>query len=238
MHYTSGTTGRRKGVWSGVLAEDDARRLAAEEIELWGFGPADRHLVLSPLHHSAPLRFAIHTLLAGGEVLLPGPFDAARAAARDRRAPPDDHVLRAHPPAAAAGARHRLVLVPPPRARRRPVPRAAQAGGARGAARGQRLGVLRVHRGAVHRLLAGGLAGPPRQRGAGPPRPAAGDRRARPAVVRGAALGPVRVLAGARRRRRRPGAATGSPSATWAGWTTTASCGSTGAGRTWSSPAA
>jgi long-chain acyl-CoA synthetase len=80
MHYTSGTTGRRKGVWSGVLAEDDARALAAEEIALWGFGPADRHLVLSPLHHSAPLRFAVHTLLAGGDVLLPGPFDAARAA--------------------------------------------------------------------------------------------------------------------------------------------------------------
>jgi len=81
MHYTSGTTGRRKGVWSGVLAEDHARALAREEIELWGFGPGDRHLVLSPLHHSAPLRFAIHTLLAGGEVLLPGPFDVARAAA-------------------------------------------------------------------------------------------------------------------------------------------------------------
>jgi acyl-CoA synthetase (AMP-forming)/AMP-acid ligase II len=80
MHYTSGTTGRRKGVWSGVLAEDDARALAAEEIDLWGFGPADRYLLSSPLHHSAPLRFAVHTLLAGGEVLLPGPFDAGRAA--------------------------------------------------------------------------------------------------------------------------------------------------------------
>ncbi len=80
MHYTSGTTGRRKGVWSGVLTDDDARALAAEEIGLWGFGPHDRHLVLSPLHHSAPLRFAIHTLLAGGEVLLPGPFDVERAA--------------------------------------------------------------------------------------------------------------------------------------------------------------
>ncbi|MGY1702942.1 class I adenylate-forming enzyme family protein [Geodermatophilus sp. SYSU D00697] len=80
MHYTSGTTGRRKGVWSGVLAEDDARALAGEEIDLWGFGPGDRHLVLSPLHHSAPLRFAVSTLLAGGQVLLPGPFDAARAA--------------------------------------------------------------------------------------------------------------------------------------------------------------
>jgi len=81
MHYTSGTTGRRKGVWSGVLAEDDARARAGEELDLWGFGPGDRHLVLSPLHHSAPLRFAVHTLLAGGEVLLPGPFDADRAAA-------------------------------------------------------------------------------------------------------------------------------------------------------------
>ncbi|MGY1752884.1 class I adenylate-forming enzyme family protein [Blastococcus sp. SYSU D01042] len=80
MHYTSGTTGRRKGVWSGVLPDDDARALAAEEIELWGFGPHDRHLVLSPLHHSAPLRFAVHTLLAGGEVLLPGAFDVERAA--------------------------------------------------------------------------------------------------------------------------------------------------------------
>ncbi|MGR6966308.1 class I adenylate-forming enzyme family protein [Geodermatophilus sp. URMC 61] len=80
MHYTSGTTGRREGVWSGVLAEDDARALAAEEIDLWGFGPHDRYLLLSPLHHSAPLRFAVHTLLVGGEVLLPGPFDAPRAA--------------------------------------------------------------------------------------------------------------------------------------------------------------
>ena len=80
MHYTSGTTGRRKGVWSGVLADDDAASLAADEIEQWGFGPADRHLVLSPLHHSAPLRFATHTLLAGGSVLLPGPFQAQRAA--------------------------------------------------------------------------------------------------------------------------------------------------------------
>lgn len=80
MHYTSGTTGRRKGVWSGVLSDDDARALAEEEIALWEFVPSDRHLVLSPLHHSAPLRFAIHTLLAGGEVLLPGPFDVSRAA--------------------------------------------------------------------------------------------------------------------------------------------------------------
>ncbi|WP_206518064.1 class I adenylate-forming enzyme family protein [Rhodococcus sp. X156] len=78
MHYTSGTTGRRKGVWSGVLAVETARRLWGEERELWGFGPDDLHVVVSPLYHSAPLRFAIGTLLAGGSVLAPGRFDPER----------------------------------------------------------------------------------------------------------------------------------------------------------------
>jgi long-chain acyl-CoA synthetase len=68
MHYTSGTTGRRKGVWSGVLEEADASALLAEERDLWGFRADDRHLVVSALYHSAPLRFAAGTLLAGGEV--------------------------------------------------------------------------------------------------------------------------------------------------------------------------
>jgi len=81
MHVTSGTTGRPKGVWSGVLPAEKAEALTREEQELWGFAAGDRHLVLSPLYHSAPLRFAIGTLLAGGDVVVPGPFDAARTAA-------------------------------------------------------------------------------------------------------------------------------------------------------------
>jgi acyl-CoA synthetase (AMP-forming)/AMP-acid ligase II len=72
MHYTSGTTGRRKGVWSGILSDDDAAGLLGEERDLWGLHAGDRHLVFSPLYHSAPLRFATGTLLAGGTVLLPG----------------------------------------------------------------------------------------------------------------------------------------------------------------------
>lgn len=75
MHYTSGTSGRRKGVWAGLLDESAARALFHDEVELWGFEAADRHLVLGPLHHSAPLRFAMHTLLAGGTVLLPARFE-------------------------------------------------------------------------------------------------------------------------------------------------------------------
>lgn len=68
MHVTSGTTGRPKAVWSGILDRAQAEALLAEERELWGFAAADVNLVVSPLHHSAPLRFAMGTVLAGGSL--------------------------------------------------------------------------------------------------------------------------------------------------------------------------
>jgi acyl-CoA synthetase (AMP-forming)/AMP-acid ligase II len=80
MHYTSGTTGRAKGVWSGVLDERSAAALHADEASVWGFSPDDRLLVASPLHHSAPLRFATGVLLAGGEVCVLERFDARAVA--------------------------------------------------------------------------------------------------------------------------------------------------------------
>ncbi|GAB3265050.1 class I adenylate-forming enzyme family protein [Nocardioides dilutus] len=87
MHVTSGTTGTPKGVWSGLLSADDATALVAEERELWGFAADDVNLVLSPIYHSAPLRFAMGTRLAGGRVVMAGPFDPATvtAAIRDER---------------------------------------------------------------------------------------------------------------------------------------------------------
>ena len=81
MHLTSGTTGAPKGVWSGLLEEGPAAALLGEEQRLWGFVDTDVHLVLSPLHHSAPLRFAMGTLLAGGRLVVPGRFDPALVSA-------------------------------------------------------------------------------------------------------------------------------------------------------------
>ncbi|WP_435769248.1 class I adenylate-forming enzyme family protein [Nocardioides sp. SYSU DS0651] len=87
IHCTSGTTGVPKGVYSGLLGEADAAALVAEERELWGFCADDVNLVLSPLYHSAPLRFATGTVLAGGRVVglgasgLGNGFDPAAATA-------------------------------------------------------------------------------------------------------------------------------------------------------------
>jgi acyl-CoA synthetase (AMP-forming)/AMP-acid ligase II len=76
MHYTSGTTGTPKGVWSGVLEERDAVALQQDESDVWEFDARDVLLVCSPLYHSAPLRFSLGTLLAGGDVVVLERFDA------------------------------------------------------------------------------------------------------------------------------------------------------------------
>lgn len=77
MHMTSGTTGKPKGVWSGLLQPEAASALVREERELWGFNAADHNLVVSPIYHSAPLRFAMGTLLAGGDVTVMEHFEPA-----------------------------------------------------------------------------------------------------------------------------------------------------------------
>jgi len=80
MHYTSGTDGRPKGVWSGVLDDAAARALFEDEADLWGFDPADTHLVCSPMSHSVSIRFAAGTVLRGGRLVILPHFDAAAAA--------------------------------------------------------------------------------------------------------------------------------------------------------------
>jgi acyl-CoA synthetase (AMP-forming)/AMP-acid ligase II len=78
-----------------VLDDHDAAALLAEERDLWGFDRSDRLLVVSPLHHSAPLRFAAGTLLEGGSVILTG-GTATMADAIVRHRPTTTFVAPAH----------------------------------------------------------------------------------------------------------------------------------------------
>jgi long-chain acyl-CoA synthetase len=76
MHYTSGTTGRAKGVWSGVLGPELGRLWADDEARANPSGPDDTHLVCSHLFHSGPHRYALLTLNAGGSLIVQPHFDA------------------------------------------------------------------------------------------------------------------------------------------------------------------
>lgn len=80
MHFTSGTSGRPKAVWSGWFRDEDAQAWVSDEQQAWGITSSDVHLVCGPLSHSAPLRFALMTLWAGGSVIVPPKFDAATVA--------------------------------------------------------------------------------------------------------------------------------------------------------------
>jgi long-chain acyl-CoA synthetase len=76
MHYTSGTTGRSKGVWSGLWDDATAEAAFTDEADLWSFGSDDVHLVCSPMYHSVSIRFAGGTLLRGGACVILRRFDA------------------------------------------------------------------------------------------------------------------------------------------------------------------
>lgn len=77
MSYTSGTTGRRKGVWVGVRDEAWGEEVVRDEHRAFDGRHGDVHLVVSPLHHSGPFRHASVTALLGGRVAILPRFDAA-----------------------------------------------------------------------------------------------------------------------------------------------------------------
>ena len=81
MHYTSGTTGWPKGVWVEPYEPDQGQVVSQRFRDLWGLRSDERHLVVSPLAHSAPHRFALRTLEAGGMVVLQPKFEAREVAA-------------------------------------------------------------------------------------------------------------------------------------------------------------
>ena len=87
MHYTSGTTGRPKGVYTQGVGARLTEALWRDELDQWEFTAEDVTLVHGPLCHAAPLRYAMLVLHAGGSAVLPGVFDAGviATALRDHR---------------------------------------------------------------------------------------------------------------------------------------------------------
>jgi acyl-CoA synthetase (AMP-forming)/AMP-acid ligase II len=79
VHYTSGTTGRPKGVTTGNWDEENARAVFEDEAAVWHFDPSDCHLVCSPMYHTVSIRFSAGTLLSGGSLLILDHFDASTA---------------------------------------------------------------------------------------------------------------------------------------------------------------
>jgi acyl-CoA synthetase (AMP-forming)/AMP-acid ligase II len=88
MHYTSGTTGRPKGVTTGLWDDATARAVYEDEAAVWHFDPSDLHMVCSPMYHTVSIRFSTNTLLAGGSLAILSRFDAAIALDTLRRLRP------------------------------------------------------------------------------------------------------------------------------------------------------
>ncbi len=88
MHYTSGTTGRPKGVTTGIWDEATARAVFEDEAAVWHFDRRDLHLVCSPMYHTVSVRFSTGTLLSGGSLAILSRFDTATALDTLRRQRP------------------------------------------------------------------------------------------------------------------------------------------------------
>ena len=74
--YTSGTSGRPKGVVHGALASAEVMQMAQDGlVELWGYRPTDIHLVAGPLYHAGPAGYCNTTLYVGGTVVVMDEWD-------------------------------------------------------------------------------------------------------------------------------------------------------------------
>jgi long-chain acyl-CoA synthetase len=83
MLYSSGTTGRPKGVKTELLNEaiDAASTLTLVAQKLYGLGSDSIYLSPAPLYHAAPLRFNMSVMRHGGTSVIMEHFDAEEALA-------------------------------------------------------------------------------------------------------------------------------------------------------------
>ena len=83
MLYSSGTTGRPKGIKAELLDEafDAPSRLMETVAGLYKIGRDTRYLSPAPLYHAAPLRFTMSVLRHGGTIIVMEKFDPTEALA-------------------------------------------------------------------------------------------------------------------------------------------------------------
>jgi len=83
MLYSSGTTGRPKGIRIPLSGEPlgTAPRLQLILVDLYGFSDQAIYLSPAPLYHAAPLRFCLGVQRLGGTVIVMEHFDAEQALA-------------------------------------------------------------------------------------------------------------------------------------------------------------
>ncbi len=83
MFYSSGTTGRPKGIVRALpdtmIDEVQDSPVSGLQSILWGFGPSTRYLSPAPLYHSAPISFCIAAQTLGGQVVAMPRFDPVDA---------------------------------------------------------------------------------------------------------------------------------------------------------------
>jgi long-chain acyl-CoA synthetase len=79
MPYTSGTTGRAKGVRRFPQTREQLARLQQGFAQVLGIQPGMRALHPAPLYHSAPSGYAVQVALHGELLVLEERFDAERA---------------------------------------------------------------------------------------------------------------------------------------------------------------
>jgi long-chain acyl-CoA synthetase len=76
MVYTSGTTGRPKGVLHPALDPEHAYQAQVRLAETWGFRTDDVHLLVGPAYHTAPGAYSLVHLFVGATIVIMVQSDA------------------------------------------------------------------------------------------------------------------------------------------------------------------